>query len=201
MNDSKTEQMIADKMNEKISSLIDDEQVLDKPLLDLLSNDAEVKSKWARYNRVSDILNGHEHHKVDANWFTDLSAKLDSEPTVLAPRISTSFTKKAAKQMTGFAVAASVAMLAIFGVQQMQVSQLESTTNVASVNNANINLAQLSSSDIKPVTLRLNKAKESRLSGYLVNHYEYSMTGKMQGVMPYMRIVSVTPAERIVHEK
>lgn len=201
MNDSKTEQMVADKMNEKISSLIDDEQVLDKPLLDSLSNDAEVKSKWARYNRVSDILNGHEHHKVDANWFTDLSAKLDSEPTVLAPRISTSFTKKAAKQMTGFAVAASVAMLAIFGVQQMQVSQLESTTNVASVNNANINLAQLSSSDIKPVTLRLNKAKESRLSGYLVNHYEYSMTGKMQGVMPYMRIVSVTPAERIVHEK
>lgn len=196
MSDSKI-----DKMTENISSLIDDEQVLDQALMDSLSNNPEAKAKWERYNRVSDILNGHEYTKVDANWFTDLSAQIENEPTVLAPRIASTFTKKVAKQITGFAVAASVAMLAILGVQQMQVSQIESATNIATANNTNINLARLASSDIKPVTLRLNKAKESKLSGYLVNHYEYSMTGKMQGVMPYMRIVSVTPAERIVHEK
>lgn len=201
MSDSKIDKVTIDKMNEKISSLIDDEQVLDQTLMDSLSNDSEAKAKWARYSRVSDILNGHEHHKVDANWFTGLSAQIDNEPTVLAPRIAHTITKKVAKQITGLAVAASVAMLAILGVQKMQVSEIDSSTNIASANNTNINLARYASAEIKPVTLRLNKAKESRLSGYLVNHYEYSMTGKMQGVMPYMRIVSVTPAERIVHEK
>lgn len=190
-----------DNMNEKLSALMDDEQVLDQALMDSLSNDAEAKAKWNRYNRVSDILNGHEHYKVSDNWFAELSAQIDNEPTVLAPRTSHIITRKVAKQISGLAVAASVAMVAILGVQKMQVSQTDSVTNIATANNTNINLARLASSDIKPVTLRLNKAKESKLSGYLVNHYEYSMTGKMQGVMPYMRIVSVTPAERIVNEK
>lgn len=192
MSDSKTEQL-----NEKISSLLDDEQVLDDALLDSLTNNDETKSKWARYNLVSDILNDRDHHKVDSNWFTELSAQLDNEPTVLAPRVSRTFTQKIVKQVSGFAVAATVATVAILSVQQAQFSEIDNTTQFAT----GISQSAVASSGIKPVTLRLNKAKESRLSGYLVNHYEYSMTGKMQGVMPYMRIVSVTPAERIVHEK
>lgn len=192
MSDSKTEQL-----NEKVSSLFDDEQVLDDDLLDSLTNNDETKAKWARYNLVSDILNDRDQHKVDSNWFTELSAQLDNEPTVLAPHVSRTFTQKVVKQVSGFAVAATVATVAILSVQQAQFSEIDNATQFAT----GISQSTISSSDIKPVTLRLNKAKESRLSGYLVNHYEYSMTGKMQGVMPYMRIVSVTPAERIVHEK
>jgi len=192
MSDSKTEQL-----NEKVSSLFDDEQVLDDDLLDSLTNNDETKAKWARYNLVSDILNDRDQHKVDSNWFTELSAQLDNEPTVLAPHVSRTFTQKVVKQVSGFAVAATVATVAILSVQQAQFSEIDNATQFAT----GISQSTIASSDIKPVTLRLNKAKESRLSGYLVNHYEYSMTGKMQGVMPYMRIVSVTPAERIVHEK
>jgi hypothetical protein len=44
----------------------------------------------------------------------------------------------------------------------------------------------------------LATAVQSKLSSYLVNHNEYSVTAKMQGMLPYMRIVSVTPSERIV---
>ena len=44
---------------------------------------------------------------------------------------------------------------------------------------------------------RLDSAVESKLSGYLVHHNEYSVTAKMQGALPYMRIVSVTPGKRI----
>ena len=192
MSDSKTEQL-----NEKVSSLLDDEQALDDGLLDSLTNNDETKAKWARYNLVSDILNDRDHHKVDTDWFSKLSAQIDNEPTVLAPRVSRTFTQKVVKQVSGFAVAATVATVAILSVQQAQFSEIDNATQFAT----GVNQSALASSDIKPVTLRLNKAKESRLSGYLVNHYEYSMTGKMQGVMPYMRIVSVTPAERIVHEK
>jgi len=188
---------MSDSTNEKISSLLDDEQVLDKSLIDSLLNDSEAKAKWARYSLASDVLNDRVQHKVDQSWFSELSAKLDDEPTILSPRTTRTFKDKVVKQVSGFAVAATVATVAILSVQQTQVATNDTVANVATA----ANQAQINSTEVKPVTLRLNKAKESRLSGYLVNHYEYSMTGKMQGVMPYMRIVSVTPAERIVHEK
>jgi len=193
--------IMSDSMNEttnqKISSLLDDEQTLDQDLMQSLSNDDEAKEKWARYNLVSDTLNDRYKHKVDSSWFSDLSAQLENEPTILAPRVSKTFTQKVVKQIAGLAVAASVAMLAIVNFQQTQISTTNLATNVASIGNQQ----SFATSDIKPVTLRLNKATESKLSGYLVNHYEHSLSGKMQGLMPYMRMVSVTPAERIVNEK
>ncbi len=184
---------IHDKTNEKISSLLDDEQTVDSTLINSLLNSKETKAKWARYNLVSDVLNDRYQHKVDKAWFVELSDKLDDEPTILAPRVNRTFTQKLVKQVTGFAVAATVAMVAILSLQQTQVSEIDSGAKIAQL--------PLASSDIKPVSLRLNKAAESKLNGYLVNHYEHSITGQMQGLMPYMRMVSVTPAERIVHEK
>ncbi len=188
MNDS-----IQDKVNERVSSFLDGEQKLDNTLMDSLLNNEETKAKWARYNLVSDIINDRAKYKVDNSWFSELNRKLENEPVILAPKVSRTFRQKVIKQVSGFAVAATVAMVAILSVQQTQVAEKDSATQIAQ--------RALTSSEIKPVSLRLNKAAESKLSGYLVNHYEYSITGKMQGVMPYMRIVSVTPAERIVHEK
>lgn len=188
---------ISDTTSEKISSLLDDEQILDKSLMDALSNNKEGKAKWARYTLVSDVLNDRDHHTVDDSWFKELSAKLDKEPTILAPRVSRTFKHKVMKQVAGLAVAASVAMVAIVSVQQASISNTDSVTNIAMVTNPDTFV----STDIQPVKLRLNKATESKLSGFLVNHYEHSLSGKMHGVMPYMRIVSVTPAERIVNEK
>jgi len=184
---------IRNTTNEKISSFIDNEQNLDNSLLDSLLNDKEAKAKWSRYNLVSDILNDRNRHKVDATWFAELSDKIENEPTILAPRINRTFTQKVVKQVTGFAVAATVATVAILSVQQSQIAQTTSATQVAQFSSA--------ANGIQPVVLRLNKAAESKLNGYLVNHYEYSISGKMQGLMPYMRMVSVTPAERIMHEK
>ncbi len=186
-----------DKTNEKISSLIDDEQALDNALIDSLLNDKEIKAKWVSYNLMSDVLNDRDQHKVDKAWFTELSEKLDKEPAILAPHVMRAFKHKVVKQIAGLAVAASVAMVAILSVQQTQVSKTESATQIAQLPSQRA----LASSEIRPVTLRLNKAAESKLNGYLVNHYEHSITGKMQGLIPYMRMVSVTPAERIVHEK
>lgn len=188
---------INDTTSEKISSLLDGEQTLDKSLMESLSTNSKAKAKWARYNLVSDVLNDRDHHTVDKAWFSELSAKLENEPAILVPRVSRTFKHKIMKQVTGFAVAATVAMVAIISVQQTQLTDIDEASNIASISNQ----PSFASTNIKPVALRLNKATESKLSGFLVNHYEHSISGKMHGVMPYMRIVSVTPAERIVNEK
>jgi hypothetical protein len=44
---------------------------------------------------------------------------------------------------------------------------------------------------------RMDSAVQARLSNYLVNHNEHSVSSNMQGLMPYMRIVSVPPGDRI----
>jgi len=183
--------------SEKISALVDDEQVLDQSFYDSLTKNSEAKAKWSRYNLVSDILNDRDQHIVDKSWFDELDSKIEAEPTILAPRSIRTFKQKVVKQVAGFGVAATVAMAAIVSFQQTQVAEINPQTNVASA----ANQSSFSSNQIKPVTLRLNKATESKLSGYLVNHYEHSVSSKIHGVMPYSRIVSVTPAERIVHEK
>jgi len=183
--------------SEKISALVDDEQVLDQSFYDSLTKNSEAKAKWSRYNLVSDILNDRDHHIVDKSWFDELDSKIEAEPTILAPRSIRTFKQKVVKQVAGFGVAATVAMAAIVSFQQTQVAKISPQTNVATA----ANQSSFSSTQIKPVTLRLNKATESKLSSYLVNHYEHSVSSKIQGVMPYSRIVSVTPAERIVHEK
>ncbi len=188
---------INDTTSEKISSLLDDEQTLDQDLMESLSTNSDARAKWVRYSLVSDVLNDRDHHTVESTWFSELSAKLENEPTILAPRVSRTFKHKVMKQAAGFAVAATVAMVAIINVQQTNVEDNNSVTNIASITNN----PSFVSADIRPVSLRLNKATESKLSGFLVNHYEHSVSGKMLGVMPYMRIVSVTPAERIVNEK
>ncbi|MBN4080487.1 hypothetical protein JYT31_02370 [Beggiatoa alba] len=188
---------MSDSINEKLSSLIDDEQKLDDVLMDALANDSDAKDKWARYNLVSDILNAREQQTLDKAWVAELSEKLEKEPSILAPRMTRSFRRKIVKQMAGFAVAASVATLAILTLQQNKFSDISAPASIAKAPTT----VPTTAPQIRTVTLRLNKATESKLNGYIVNHYEHSMTGKMQGLMPYMRIVSVTAAERIVHEK
>ena len=50
-----------------------------------------------------------------------------------------------------------------------------------------------------PLSTRIsNQATSAKLNSYLVNHNEYSISAKMQGMLPYMRIVGVTPNELIV---
>ena len=122
-----------DKTNEKISSLIDDEQSFDNALIDSLLNDKEIKAKWARYNLMSDVLNDRDQHKVDKAWFTELSEKLDKEPAILAPHVMRTFKHKIVKQIAGLAVAASVAMVAILSVQQTQVSNVTRVHKVYSL--------------------------------------------------------------------
>ncbi|MDH5571833.1 MAG: sigma-E factor negative regulatory protein [Gammaproteobacteria bacterium] len=54
------------------------------------------------------------------------------------------------------------------------------------------------SSNVSLQNLMANQATSAKLNSYLVNHNEYAVSTKMQGMLPYMRIVGVTPNERIV---
>lgn len=125
--------------DERISALMDgelDESTRHDTADELLKKD-EARHKWARYHLISDTLRQHLPAGMDKQFSSRVMAALDDEPTVLAP--PTTQASPLVRRLAGFAVAASVAAVAITGVQfmyqqdgQMPVEQMAQAPNASS---------------------------------------------------------------------
>ncbi len=181
---------------EKLSAIIDGESALDDRLINELGSDAEMQARWQRYHLIRDTLSHHlpEHGVIDIS--DQVAAALSNEPTILAP-VRKRFSHRLMKQAAGLAVAASVATVAVVSVQTTttQVAKHEATTSIARIEQPKIDNTAIAQASIR------NQAIRSKLSGYLVNHNEYSVTARMQGMMPYMRIVGDADNQRIRNDK
>jgi sigma-E factor negative regulatory protein RseA len=186
---------------DKLSTLMDgelrDHHEQDK-LFDKLSSDGEMKAAWQRYHLARDAIKGQlsDFPKLDVSEAVRESLK--SEPVILTPiwqRLNPRFVMK---QVAGLAVAAAVGTIAVLSVQQAQVATPDNNT-IAQANNQPVK-SQLASptGQIRQVSFttreKLDAAVESKLSGYLVNHNEFSNSVRVSGVMPYTRIVGYVPA-------
>lgn len=104
--------------DERISALVDGETAEHEQSLamdGLLTND-ENRKTWGRYHLIGDTLKGNLPSGVDHEFSSRVMAALEDEPTVLAPSTArASWGQRAA----GLAVAASVAAVAVLGVQHM----------------------------------------------------------------------------------
>lgn len=79
--------------------------------------DPELMGVWSRYHLISDCLKQYMPNRIDKNLAENISISLRKEPAIIAPdRHAHPYIKPVA----GFAIAASVAALAIFGIQQQQ---------------------------------------------------------------------------------
>jgi sigma-E factor negative regulatory protein RseA len=109
-----------EQKREQLSALVDNELTKEaSSVIESLLEDNEAKQTWSRYHLIGDSLRGHiPEHVGDIS--SNVSQAIASEPTILAPaKISAS--RKSSylmKPVMGFAIAASVAAVAIFNVQQ-----------------------------------------------------------------------------------
>lgn len=109
MNDAKKEQLSA-FMDGEIGDL-------QKKRAGEMLKDPEMQETWSRYHLVSDCLKGNLPQHLDRELAGKVSASVAGEPAIAAPgRLS----RPLAKPVAGFAIAASVAALAILGIQQQQ---------------------------------------------------------------------------------
>jgi len=185
---------MSEQKYEKLSAVIDGESDVDDKLIQDIDTDEELGVRWQRYHLIRDALTNHLPEQGALDISERVAAALKNEPTVLAPtrrRIS----QKIMKQAAGLAVAASVATIAVMSVQTSQVTKNDNTTSIARIEQPRID-----STAITQARLR-NQAIQSKLSGYLVKHNEYSVSARMQGVMPYMRIVGDADTQRNRNDK
>ena len=104
-----------EQKREQLSALVDDELTQEaSSVIESLLEDNDAKQTWTRYHLIGDSLRGHlPGHIGDISG--NVSQAIASEPTILAPKKKSS---DLMKPVMGFAIAASVAAVAIFNVQQ-----------------------------------------------------------------------------------
>ncbi len=185
--------------NEHISALMDDE--FDHHSLNELLQDDDLKQTWTRYHLIGDCLRDHLPGQIDSNFAQRVRAQLADEPTLLAP---VARSNHGLKPLMGFAIAASVALVAVLGIRQ-------NTDSVAPVPGqpvvASNDIARSANSpdtftfnepQVRPASIQTDTPAampSQRMSGYLVNHNQFRSSNSMHGGLPYVRIITIESQE------
>lgn len=176
---------MTDKINEQISALTDGELPdEERELLERrLTGDEALRTTWQHYHLIRDAM--REDLPAFINTDSDLEY-ISAQPETAVVAGNRSFMGRHGRTMGGFAIAASVAMMAVVGVLYN-----EKSFNTPAVT------PQIASQSTLPDTFSVaprtgwESAKPtvvSHLNGYLVDHSRYAGFSSAQGILPYSRI-------------
>ncbi len=202
---------MSEKFRENMSALVDGElesRSVSQTIDTLLESD-QFKLHWSRYHMVRDVLRHKAYPDAGAELCERVRSCLADEPLHLPERRRlTQRWRATLKPVAGFALAASVAVVAVLAVRDQgalpgQPQRIaapapplttpspllaESTSRTMSAL-PRLAQAENSSGGLKRLQWNISEpAVANRLNGYLVNHSEY-LGGAMKGMHPYARIV------------
>ena len=215
-------------LQEQCSSLVDGELNESEccGILDKISKDEELKSRLHRYYLIRDAVRTNLPNTINTQFTTSVMKALEAELTILAPRESIFSTKSHfSRRLISFAIAASVATVAVFTYTSN--IKVETSSQLAQMPEQNefIRLPAQSSPDNtllsevlpanvaqqNPTTPKVLVSQPTSISAYsvtpevkldpqlykyIVNHNQHVSSSKFQGVMPYTRIVvTTTPSQ------
>jgi len=177
---------MSDTINEQVSAFVDGELPdAERELLQRrLENDDELQGTWQRYHLIRDAMREDLPEfiakKSDTAYIQDeVSLNSASAPAATLQRF--------AKPAAGFAIAASVAMLAVVGV----LYNGDQLSTPSPVQIAERQPAKLPDNFVIVPRTGWESAKPavvSHLNGYLVDHSNYSGFGTSQSIIPYSRV-------------
>lgn len=182
-----------DDIREQLSALTDDElSDAERPLLlGRLQRDPQLRACLGRYHLIGEVMRGGDVEAATLGVADRVQQALaDDAPLHAAAH-------RAGRQpwwkpVAGFAVAASVALVAVLAVTSLRTgNDPAQVPSLASNQPSGPAIATVSrvSETAGDRWERLDPHIDKRLSGYLVNHNEYAASRGVQGVMPYVRIV------------
>ena len=174
-----------DELGEQISALADDElpEAERELLLRRLCDDPRLRDQWSRIHLVRDALHNELPCAATDTLSHRVMAALEAEPQPIRRRDFGRVARRLGKPLAGFAVAASVAAMALIGLQHF--AGPEPALNAPA--------PQLAASDQPLDNQRVGTRWDqpemgTRLNAYLVNHSEYTSGTSLQGMLNYVRI-------------
>ena len=157
-------------MKETLSAWMDSELSEQQAgsLLPQLKRDAALRRNWDCYHLIGDALRGVQ----GLDLCPGICARLDAEPTVLAPQRRN---KPEKLRWAALSLAASVAAVAFVGWMALSGTQQDV-----------VQLASVPAAEVQPVAVVSGEV----VNDYLLAHQRYSPSNAMQGVAPYVRTVA-----------
>lgn len=173
----------SDEMKEKLSALVDDElnELDERRMMAALAQDAGLRRTWERYHLVRAALHRELDAPVPRDMAERVAARIALEPADVAP----SRRRRTARIVGTLAMAASVAAIALAGVQWFNRPPASPAAALVAAQPAPPNIIRAGATrwDVKePET-------ESTLNTFLVEHNEFASSSGIGGMMPYVRIV------------
>lgn len=201
------------KRDEQLSALLDDaltKEELSDFLHDLHQNPIEDAEKSLRYKLMGDVI----RDDVEASSFMDVSASVHRaieadnslEQVNIKPRDSkTGFNLSSwLRPVSGMAIAASVAMVTVVTFRTAdETGSVDPANQLAT--NSTTQQQYIQASDVAPVNANLSRQtrvvslndkqqgsalRVKQLNEYMLDHSGYAGQTTMQGMMPYVRVVS-----------
>ncbi|MGY5452634.1 sigma-E factor negative regulatory protein [Agarivorans sp. MS3-6] len=166
---------------EQLSALVDNE-LTDAALLELLANEPEHSEQWSNYHLIGDVLRGETPKYIDLDIAGNIAQALEQEPAIVAPKPQVTETKAPSGKVVSFfkyagqyAIAASVAVAAIVGVQQYSYNDGDATQPLPVFSTVPVG------GSVAPVSLQSNPLprelteaevieQRKRISAYLQDH-------------------------------
>lgn len=167
---------MSEQIKELMSAFMDGELDDSGSLLDQLKVDSDLRATWSRYHVIRDSLQ-QRHLPAASILAARVAAALEQEPVLLAP-LNKRNSKKPLHRAIGWAAAASI--LLITGLWFTQT----------------ISFTGEGDNGFELTPPQATAEVEQTLSDYIVNHNEYSASTKMQGMLPYTRLISYVPTQQ-----
>jgi len=174
-------------MKEQLSAFIDSEasEIEERRVLKVLASDRALRDTWERYQ----VMRAAIRRELDGVFLPGLAdrlaPKIQNIPPAHAPSLMRQITPTNAVRAVGAtAIAASVAVFAIIGLQTLN-QPTEGTAAQLAANKTS------SGEYIRAATTRWDTNQpelEDALNVYLVEHNEFAPTG-MNSMLPYVRVV------------
>jgi len=176
-----------EKIGEQISAMFDDEleQEEHELLMHRLKQEGGLQQSLARYEIIGDAIRNNLNVAATTNLVQKVSQCIEREENISSQSAKIK-QLRFLKPVAGLAIAASVAVMAVVGLQDA--GQLQNPQE------ASPRLAQAQPrAYVLPVSSgtrwdRQQPETEMRLNGYLVNHSEYTSSISLQGMINYARI-------------
>lgn len=167
-------------MSVEISQLIDkytDEETRDSVFDSIYSNEPNSKT-WARYHLIGNMMRG-EVSATGCDLSRSIAESISNEPTVLAPRaIKTdgNLDKDLWKPVSMLALAASIALMAVFVLNPVDNKNNKGASNLVAINGSN--------------SISQKQKFANEFDEMLVGHGEFTASSGLNGLVAYAKLVS-----------
>ena len=182
---------------EHLSSLMDGELSRETGLFltRRLSSDKEMCDSWERYHLIRDCIRQPGSKQVVTGMCARLSASLEAEEL---PSVTNWRTNRWLKPVTGMAIAASVALMAIV-VTAPPTAEFPGSGEPSLSNAVNQPFVSPNTLSITPVSQAVSFApaqqnNSNRLNPYLLRHNQMARTAGRQGFVSFVPIVATSAA-------